>query len=157
MAYLVDTYSKEVAKEFTLQRLRLTPNTLGKNRKDVPSVVRSIGGLQYGGHLIELFNRFENFRTEWFDYWCENFALIEGHVLRRALRIVNSGDYPHYFWATRSVARKRTYQNCPFSITDNHLTALDFIEIWTFCAFGIWENFWGKACQSKKIGNKASL
>ncbi|MFQ6065622.1 MAG: hypothetical protein ACE5L6_09145, partial [Candidatus Bathyarchaeia archaeon] len=110
---MVDTYSKEVVKEFVLQRLRLTPNSLGKSKEDVPLVVRAIGGLQYGGHKIELFNRFEDFRSEWFDYWCENYVLIEGHVLRGALRIVNVDEYPYYFEATRSVARRRTYHRCP--------------------------------------------
>jgi len=66
---LVETYSKEVVKEFVLQRLRLAPYALGRSKEDVPSVVRAIGGLQYGGHKIELFNRFGNFKPEWFDYW----------------------------------------------------------------------------------------
>ena len=74
------TYSKDVVKEFALQRLRLTSDTLGKGRDDVPSVVRSLGGLQYGGHLLELLNRFENFQSEWFDYLYENHTLVEGHV-----------------------------------------------------------------------------
>jgi len=125
---LVETYSKEVAKEFVLRRLRLTPDTLGKGREDVLSVVRDMGGLQYGGHKIELFNRFENFQSEWFDYWCENYALIEGHVLREALRIVNVDDYPYYFKATRSVARRRKYHKCPLSLNDSHIAALNFIS-----------------------------
>jgi len=87
---LVDAYSREVAKEFALQRLRLTPYTLGKSREDVPSVVRATGGLQYGGHKTELFSRFEDFKSEWFGYWYEHHVLIEGHVLRAALRIINA-------------------------------------------------------------------
>ena len=79
---MVEIYSKEVVKEFALQRLRLTPFTLGKCKDDVPLVVRDIGGLQEGGHKIELFNRFEDFESEWFDYWYENYILIDGHVLR---------------------------------------------------------------------------
>ena len=55
-------------KEFAIQRLHLTPETLGKTRSDVLSIVRDIGGLQYGGHKTELFSRFENFRSEWLDY-----------------------------------------------------------------------------------------
>jgi uncharacterized protein YcaQ len=125
---LVETYSREVVNEFVLQRLRLTPNTLGKSKEDVPSVVRAIGGLQYGGHKIELFNRFENFEPKWFDYWYENHALIEGHVLRGALRIVNVDEYPYYFRATRGVARRRVYHRCPSSLSENHLTALNFIN-----------------------------
>ena len=125
---MVDTYSKEVVKEFVLQRLRLTPYTLGKSREDDPSVVRSIGGLQYGGHKIELFSRFEDFKSEWFDYWYERYALIEGHVLRGALRIVNADEYPYYFEATRSVARRRAYHRCPLSLSSNHLLAFDFID-----------------------------
>jgi uncharacterized protein YcaQ len=125
---LVDAYSREVAKEFALQRLRLTPHTLGKSREDVPSVVRATGGLQYGGHKTELFNRFEDFKTEWFDYWYENHVLTEGHVLRGALRIINADEYPYYFKATRSVARRRTYQRCPLSLNDNHLLGLNFIN-----------------------------
>lgn len=126
---MVETYSKEVVKEFALQRLRLTPSTLGKNKNDVPSVVRAIGGLQDGGHKIELFNRFENFKPEWFDYWYENYALIDGHVLRGALRIVNVDEYPYFFMATRSVARRRAaYQKCPLSLNNNHLLAFNFIE-----------------------------
>ena len=125
---MVETYSKEVVKEFTLQRLRLTPSTLGKSKGDVPLVVRAIGGLQHGGHRIELLNRFDNFKPEWFDYWYENYTLVEGHVLRGALRIVNVDEYPHYFWATRSVARRRTYHKCPLSLSDDHLIALDFID-----------------------------
>ncbi|MFP3984924.1 MAG: DNA glycosylase AlkZ-like family protein [Candidatus Bathyarchaeia archaeon] len=126
---MVETYSKEVVKEFALQRLRLTPETLGKTLNDVPPIVAAVGGLQYGGHLIELLNRFSNFRTEWFDYWYENFRLIEGHVLRSALRIVNVNDYPYFFKATRSVARRRTtYQKCPLSLSDNHLNAFNFID-----------------------------
>jgi uncharacterized protein YcaQ len=126
---LVETYSKEVVKEFALQRLRLTPYTLGKSKKDVPSVVRAIGGLQHGGHEIELFNRFKNFKPEWFDYWYENHTLIDGHVLRGALRIVNVDEYSYYFKATRSVARRRTsYHKCPLSLSDNHLIAFNFLE-----------------------------
>jgi uncharacterized protein YcaQ len=125
---LVETYSKEVVKEFALQRLRLTPYTLGKSKEDVPSVVRAIGGLQHGGHKIELFNRFESFEPEWFDYWYENRALIEGHVLRGALRIVNADDYPCYFKATRSVARRRTYHKCPPSLSESHLIAFNFTD-----------------------------
>jgi len=126
---LVEVYSKEVVKEFVLRRLRLTPDTMGKTREDVPDVVRAIGGLQYGGHKIELLNRFESFKPEWFDYWYENYTLIEGHVLRGALRIVNVDEYPYYFKATRSVARRRTaYHKCPSSLTNSHLIAFDFIE-----------------------------
>lgn len=126
---MVETYSKEVVKEFVLQRLRLTPSTLGKSKNDVPSVVRAIGGLQHGGHMIELFNRFETFKPEWFDYWYQNYTLIEGHVLRGALRIVNADEYPYYFKATRSVARRRaTYQKCPRSLTNDHHVALYFME-----------------------------
>ncbi len=115
-------------KEFALRRLRLTPDTLGKGRDDVPSVVSSIGGLQDGGHKIELFNRFENFRSEWFDYWYENHTLIDGHVLRGALRIVNLDEYPYHFRATRSVARRRAYHKCPLHLTDAHLEALRIVE-----------------------------
>lgn len=126
---MVETYSKEVAKEFALQRLRLTPSTLGKSKNDVPSVVRVIGGLQHGGHIIELFNRFETFKPEWFNYWCQNYTLIEGHVLRGALRIVNADEYPYYFKATRSVARRRaTYQKCPNSLTEDNHVAFNFIK-----------------------------
>jgi uncharacterized protein YcaQ len=126
---LVETYSKEATKEFVLQRLRLTPNTQGKKRNDVPSVSRAVGGLQYGGHLIELFNRFESFKKEWFDHFYGNYALIEGHVLRGALRIVNVDEYPYYFKATRSVARRRTaYQKCPSQLADGHLEAFEFIK-----------------------------
>jgi len=39
---------------------------------------------------IELSNRFENFKSEWFDYWYENHTLIDGHVLRGALRILDT-------------------------------------------------------------------
>jgi uncharacterized protein YcaQ len=126
---LVEIYSKEVAKEFALQRLRLTPSTLGKSKNDVPSVVRAIGGLQHGGHIIELFNRFETFKPEWLNYWCQNYTLIEGHVLRGALRIVSADEYPYYFKATRSVARRRsTYQKCPNSLTPDNHVALNFIK-----------------------------
>jgi hypothetical protein len=126
---LVETYSKEVVKEFVLQRLRLTPYTLGRSREDVPSVVRAVGGLQHGGHKIELFNRFENFKPEWFDYWYENYTLIDGHVLRGALRIVNVDEYSYYFEATRSVARRRaSYHKCPLFLSDNHLIAFDYLE-----------------------------
>lgn len=126
---MVEIYSKETVKEFTLRRLRLTPSTLGKSREDVPSIVRAVGGLQHGGHKIELFNRFENFKPQWFDYWCENYTLIEGHVLRGALRIVNVDEYPYYFKATRSVARTRaSYHKCPFSLTDDHLAAFNFVD-----------------------------
>ncbi len=122
------TYSKDVVKEFAIQRLRLTPEAMGKTRNDVPSVVRSIGGLQYGGHRIELLNRFEDFQPEWFDYWYENHTLIDGHVLRGALRIVNVDDYPYYFMATRSVARRRTtYQICPSNLTAAHHDAFEMI------------------------------
>jgi len=115
-------------KEFALRRLRLTPDTLGKRKDDVPSVVRSIGGLQDGGHKIELLNRFENFRSEWFDYWYEDHTLIDGHVLRGALRIVNLDEYPYYFRATRSVARRRVYHKCPPDLTDAHFEALRAVE-----------------------------
>jgi hypothetical protein len=125
---LSDAYSREVVKEFALQRLRLVPHTLGKSREDVPSVVRAIGGLQYGGHNIELFNRFQDFKAEWFDYWYENHVLVEGHVLRGALRIINADEYPHCFKATRSVARRRSYQKCPLSLSGEHLIALNFIK-----------------------------
>ena len=126
---MVETYSKEAAKEFVLQRLRLTTNTLGKNRSDVPSVNSAIGGLQYGGHLVELFNRFESFKKEWFDHFYGNHLLIEGHVLRGALRIVNADEYPYYFKATRSVARRRAaYQKCPSQLADGHLEALELMK-----------------------------
>lgn len=116
-------------KEFALQRLRLTPDKLGKSRDDVPSVVRSIGGLQDGGHKIELLNRFEDFAAEWFDYWYENHTLIDGHVLRGALRIVNKDEYPYFFKATRSVARRRTtYHKCPLHLTTLHFEALRVID-----------------------------
>lgn len=125
----MQTYSKDVAKEFALRRLRLTPDTQGKSRGDVPSVVRSLGGLQDGGHKIELLNRFEIFKAEWFDHWYENHTLIDGHVLRGALRIVNVDEYPYYFKATRSVARRRTaYQKCPLHLTTTHSEALKAID-----------------------------
>ena len=54
--------------------------------------------------------------------------LTEGHVLRGALRIINAEEYPYYFKATRSVARRRTYQRCPRSLSDNHIIALNFIS-----------------------------
>lgn len=125
---MAETYSSEAVKEFALQKLRLTPDTLGKSREDVPSVISAIGGLQYGGHKIELFNRFKNFKAEWFDYWYEKHALIEGHVLRGALRIATVDEYPYYFKATRTVASRRKYQKCPASQSRNHLTALNFIS-----------------------------
>lgn len=115
-------------KEFVIQRLHLTAKTLGKTRNDVPSIVRGIGGLQYGGHKIELFNRFEGFKSEWFDYWYENHTVIDGHVLRGALRIVSVDEYPFYFKATRTVSRRRTYQKCPASLSNEHYKALSFIE-----------------------------
>lgn len=122
-------YSKDVAKEFALQRLRLTPATLGKSRDDLPAVVSSIGGLQDGGHKIELLNRFENFRARWFDYWYENHTLIAGHVLRGALRIVNVDEYPYYFKATRKVARRRAaYHRCPRNLTAAHFEALKAVS-----------------------------
>jgi uncharacterized protein YcaQ len=118
-----DSYAKEAVKEFTLRRLHLTPGTLGTREEDVPTIVRDIGGLQYGGHLDELFSRFEDFRPEWFDRLYEDYTLIEGHVLRGALRIVDAGDYPFYFNATRSVARRRRYQNCPAELGEDHALA----------------------------------
>jgi hypothetical protein len=123
-----DAYSKEVVKEFVLQRLKLTPSTLGRTMEDVPEIVRATGGLQHGGHLIELFNRFEEFKPEWFDHWYLNKELVEGHVLRGALRIVNANEYPYYFRATRSVARRRRYQNCPAELGDGHFLAIPIIE-----------------------------
>ena len=124
----MEVYSKEEIKEFVIQRLHLTPKTLGKTRNDVPSIIRDIGGLQYGGHKNELFSRFGNFKSEWFDYWYQNHTLIDGHVLRGALRIVNAEEYPHYFKATRTVSRRRTYQKCPISLSKEHNKALNFIE-----------------------------
>jgi hypothetical protein len=123
-----DAYSKEVVKEYVLQRLRLTPSTLGRTMEDVPEIVRATGGLQHGGHLIELFNRFEDFRPEWFDHWYNRKELVEGHVLRGALRIVNADEYPYYFRATRSVARRRRYQNCPAELREGHLLAIPLVE-----------------------------
>lgn len=123
-----DPYSREAVKEFVLRRLRLTPSTLGEGPGDVPSVVRAVGGLQYGGHMLELFSRFRDFEPEWFYRWYENHALIEGHVLRGALRIVNAYDYPYYFKATRGVARRRRYQNCPESLSEAHYLALKLID-----------------------------
>jgi len=126
---LAEVYSKEEVKEFVIQRLHLTPETLGKAKNDVPSVIRDIGGLQHGGHKIELFNRFVNFKPEWFDYWYENHILVDGHVLRGALRIVNADEYPYYFKATRTVSRRRRrYQKCPLSLNNEHYKALSFIE-----------------------------
>mgnify|MGYP001080906261 CR=1 FL=1 len=87
---MAEVYSKEEVKEFIVQRLHLTSKTLGETRNDVPLIIRDIGGLQYGGHKIELFNRFKNFKPEWFDHWYESHTLIEEHVLRGALRIVNA-------------------------------------------------------------------
>jgi uncharacterized protein YcaQ len=125
---LAEVYSKEEVKEFVIQRLHLTPKTLGITRNDVPSIIRDVGGLQYGGHKIELFNRFKNFKPEWLDYWYKNHILIDGHVLRGALRIVNAEEYPYYFKATRNVSRRRTYQKCPISLSNEHYKALNFIE-----------------------------
>jgi hypothetical protein len=124
----VEAYSKEEVKEFVIQRLHLTPETSGKTRDDVPSIIRDIGGLQYGGHRIELFNRFENFESEWFDYWYEKHVIIDGHILRGALRIVSVDEYPFYFEATRTVSRRRKYQKCPVSLSNEHRKALSFIE-----------------------------
>ena len=152
---MVDAYSREVAKEFALQRLRLTPHTLGKSREDVPSVVRATGGLQYGGHKTELFSRFEDFKSEWFDYWYENHVLIEGHVLRGALRIINADEYPYYFKATRSVARRRPYQKCPLSLSDNHINALNFISKYgPFTPSQFKELFGGTYAQLKGVAKK---
>jgi len=111
---LYEAYSKEAVKEFVLSRLRLTP--------------RSIGGLQHGGHEIELLNRFEGYRSDWFDHWYRNYTLIEGHVLRGALRIVTADEYPYFFKATRSVARRRRYQNCPSSLSGDHELALEVVD-----------------------------
>ena len=121
-------YSREAVKELLLRRLRLTPSTQGRGEGDVPSVIRSIGGLQYGGHLIELFNRFRGFRPSWFDRWYAGGELVEGHVLRGALRIVNADEYARYFKATRCVARRRRYQNCPASLTRAHDLALRLLS-----------------------------
>jgi len=55
---LAEVCSKEEAKEFVIQRLHLIPETLGKTRNDVPSIIHDMGGLQYGGHEIKLLNRF---------------------------------------------------------------------------------------------------
>lgn len=123
-----DAYSKEVEKEFVLQRLMLTPSTLGRTMENVPEIVRATGGLQHGGHLIELFNRFEEFRPEWFDHWYHRKELVEGHVLQGALRIVNADEYSYYFKATRSVARRRRYQNCLASLRGDHKLALDIVD-----------------------------
>jgi len=153
---LVETYSKEVVKEFVLQRLRLTPYTLGKGKEDVPSVVRAVGGLQHGGHKIELFNRFENFKPEWFDYWYENYTLIDGHVLRGALRIVNFDEYPYYFKATRSVARRRvSYHKCPLSLSASHLIAFDFLDKYgPFTPSEFKKSFGTKYPQLKNVARK---
>ncbi|NIQ07864.1 MAG: winged helix DNA-binding domain-containing protein [Candidatus Korarchaeota archaeon] len=125
---MIKCYSKETCKEFVLRRLHLTPNTLGKEKGDVPTIVSDIGGLQYGGHELELFSRFTNFHSSWYDYWFQNHTLIEGHVLRGALRIVTLDEYPSFFKATRSVARRRRYQACPTSLNVNHHLALTAIE-----------------------------
>ena len=69
-----DSYAKEAVKEFALRRLHLTPGTLGASEGDVPTIVRDIGGLQYGGHLDELFSRFQDFQPEWFDRWYEDYT-----------------------------------------------------------------------------------
>ncbi len=122
-------YDKEVVKEFTLQRLHLASSTLGRFKGDVRKVVRDIGGLQYGGHEMELLNRFETFRSEWLGHCLDEGSLMEGHVLRGALRIVNTEDYPYYFKATRSVARRRRYQNCPLSLATEHRTALGYLSV----------------------------
>ncbi|MCS7364891.1 MAG: winged helix DNA-binding domain-containing protein [archaeon GB-1867-035] len=79
---------------------------------------------------MAVFNRFENFKPKWFDYWYENYTLVEGHVLRGALRIVTLDEYPYYFKATRSVARRRPrYQRCSSSLNENHFIALNFIDV----------------------------
>jgi len=121
-------FPKEAVKEFVLQRLRLTPDALGKCMEDVPEIVRAIGGLQYGGHKLELLSRFETFDSKWFDYWYENYTFTEGHVLRSALRIVDSDEYVYYFMATRNVARRRRYHNCPNSLKPEHVLALNFLR-----------------------------
>ncbi|UCH57567.1 MAG: winged helix DNA-binding domain-containing protein [Candidatus Bathyarchaeota archaeon] len=118
-----ETYKKEAVKEFAIRRMRLTPETQGKGESDVLSVVRDIGGLQYGGHLSELFSRVKYFRPEWFEHLSEAYSLIEGHVLRGALRIVDAEEYPYYFKATRCVARRRRYQNCPAALNEDHILA----------------------------------
>ncbi len=120
-------YSKEVVKEFSLLRSHLTPDTRGKKLEDVPSIVGDIGGLQDGGHLIELLNRFQDFQKSWFEHHYGNHALVDGHVLRVALRIVPKEDYPFYFQGTRSVARRRSYQRYPAEIRAGHEKALEFL------------------------------
>ncbi|MGD2142408.1 MAG: crosslink repair DNA glycosylase YcaQ family protein [Candidatus Bathyarchaeota archaeon] len=121
-------YGKEEAKEFALRRLHLTPDTLGKGERDVLPIIRDIGGLQYGGHHIELLNRFIEYDPAWLDELIKKNRIIEGHVLRGALRIVPTEDYKYYFKATRVVARRRRYQNCPESLQDHHSEALEFLR-----------------------------
>lgn len=94
----------------------------------MPQVVRDIGGLQFGGHNIELFSRFHDFDPEWLHRWFEDYTLVEGHVLRGALRIVHVDEYPLYFQATRSVARRRSYHHCPSSLDGAHHSALELIR-----------------------------
>jgi len=101
---------------------------LGTREEDVPTIVRDTGGLQYGGHLDELFSRFEDFDAEWLDSWYGNDALIEGHVLRGALRIVDADEYPFYFKAMRSLARRRKYQNCPAALGEDHNLAFRLLD-----------------------------
>jgi len=121
--------SDEVAREFALRRLHLTPETRGRSAEDVSRIVSDIGGLQHGGHLVELYNRIEGFETEWFNHQMRIHSLIDGHVLRRALRIVPVEEYPLYFWATRSIARKKAASySCPSALDDSHRRILALIE-----------------------------
>ncbi|MGD2201658.1 MAG: crosslink repair DNA glycosylase YcaQ family protein [Candidatus Bathyarchaeota archaeon] len=132
------SYTKETAKEFTLRRLHLTPDTLGEEERDVRPIIGDTGGLQYGGHNIELLNRFREYNPAWLEGLLEENRVMEGHVLRGALRMVTVEDYPHYFKATRVVARRRRYQNCPETLDDIHHEAQRYLiehGPWTLSEF----------------------
>ena len=122
-------FSREEVRRFVLQRLHLTPEKLGKGKNDILPIVRDIGGLQEGWHFYEMLARMKTFQRSWLIDLLQRGKLIYGHVLRKALRIVPTDEYPLFFKATRSIMRKKAaYYKCPEELTNSHRKALAVIE-----------------------------
>jgi len=116
-------------RRIVLVRQHLAPVSRGKSSRDIVRVIQDIGGLQHGWHLFELWNRFHQLRSQWFDEAYEAGLICEGHVLRTALRFVTCTDLPYYFQATRCVARRRsTYGTYPKQVTPAHHQVLDLLR-----------------------------
>jgi len=110
---------RKTAKEFILYKQKLTPATQGDSKSDVLDVIRDLAGIQYDplpivaqAHYLTLWNRVRGFREEWLDSLLyQERSLIEFMLMRQALHIVPTSEFPYYYSAVQAVFRKGWVQN----------------------------------------------